>query len=261
MCKTKEKGSFLLPVALLVLILAPVAMSFAETRWYQVEMLVFKQNHKATTVKEPIPENTILPDPSSAIELNPIGDSSKRFGNSIAFKLLTPQHYMMHSYYKKLSANPAYQPVGHIAWRQPVPRSRNGYKIKLQFGRNLSNTSITPANDFPTDKENENDEDDEETPLIKGNQPASNSNQPTPIQNNPTQQHEFSGTLTISRLTYLHFNIDLAYRNTEVNTAEPKIYRMQEIRRMRSKVVHLLDHPMFAVIVYFTPIKGTSHNR
>jgi len=260
MPENRRISPFLASLLFVQLMIGLNAQTFAATRWYQVEMIVFKQNHSVTTIKEPIPENTILPDPSTAIPLNYQGDSTKLFGSSVAFKLLGRNMLTMKNYYNKLASSSAYQPVAHIAWRQPVPYSRNGYKLQLKLGRVISKSSSDSA-DFPTDKEI--DKEDDESPMISDSSEIETTTPaPSPIRTSVnTQLNEFTGTLKISRGQYLHFNIDLAYHHKGARPEDNKIYRMQEIRRMRSKKVHLLDHPMFAVIVYFTPLKGSKDTK
>lgn len=229
----------------LVGLLSIAFQTFSATRWYQVEMIVFKQNHSATTVKEPLPDNTILPDPSSALPLNHSGIPSQRLGDSVAFKLLPRSMFAMKDYYNRLSAAKMYEPVAHIAWRQPVPFSRNGKKLQLRFGRIISGSAAPVMSENNPNNTNEVAmiNDDNAGPMIQPSNPSTNY----------SQVNEFNGTLTISRLRYLHFDVDLAFHDTRLG--QKKIYRMQENRRMRSKVVHLLDHPMFGIIVYMTPLK------
>lgn len=232
MPKNRQHNLMITQLFLISSLLITGAQTQAATLWYQVEMIVFKQNHSATTVKEPLPENSILPDPSTAIPLNHTGNPGKRLGSSVAFKLLGRNQLSMKDYYNRLSASRVYQPVAHIAWRQPVPYSRHGQKLQLRFGGLISGSTNDNSQGFPDNRAD-----------IK----------PVTVSSNNSQLNEFSGTLAISRLRYLHFNVDLAYHPKR--SANNKTFRMREIRRMRSKVVHLLDHPMFGIIVYMTPLK------
>lgn len=70
------------------------------------------------------------------------------------------------------------------------------------------------------------------------------------------------GTLRVILSRYLHVETDLRYQrpqDLEVDTesdifqAPQPLFRLKESRRMRSKEVHYLDHPLFGVIILITP--------
>lgn len=74
-----------------------------------------------------------------------------------------------------------------------------------------------------------------------------------------TSQPRLDGTVRLSVARVLQFETDLRYRDPLAaphadQTSTPHIYRMAESRRMRSKELHYLDHPMFGVIVLVTPL-------
>ncbi|MCK9530684.1 MAG: peptidoglycan binding protein CsiV [Gammaproteobacteria bacterium] len=71
------------------------------------------------------------------------------------------------------------------------------------------------------------------------------------------------GTLRVILARYLHVEADLRYRRPEdvrddaeigdVLDAPHDLYRLKESRRMRSKEIHYLDHPLFGVVIVITP--------
>jgi hypothetical protein len=71
------------------------------------------------------------------------------------------------------------------------------------------------------------------------------------------------GTLRVILARYLHVEADLRYRRpqdvyadadaSDVLEAPGVLFRLKESRRMRSKEVHYLDHPLFGAVVVITP--------
>lgn len=73
------------------------------------------------------------------------------------------------------------------------------------------------------------------------------------------------GTVTLIMSRYLHFNTDLTYHKpvnpmTEIMNESDEVktentFPVQSERRMRSKELHYIDHPLVGVIVLATPYK------
>lgn len=61
---------------------------------------------------------------------------------------------------------------------------------------------------------------------------------------------QLDGTLRLLLSRYLHLEADLIYRPLDGAQA---VYRLRESRRMRSREIHYLDHPMFGIIALVTP--------
>jgi len=71
------------------------------------------------------------------------------------------------------------------------------------------------------------------------------------------------GTLRVILSRYLHVEADLRYQRPEdirmealesdIFQAPQPLFRLKESRRMRSKEVHYLDHPLFGAVVLITP--------
>ncbi|WP_432695383.1 CsiV family protein [Marinobacterium sp. YM272] len=56
------------------------------------------------------------------------------------------------------------------------------------------------------------------------------------------------GTIRVDRSRYLHFKPDLLL------TRGGTQYQLKQSRRMRSKELHYLDHPLFGILVYARPV-------
>ena len=67
--------------------------------------------------------------------------------------------------------------------------------------------------------------------------------------------HVIEGTLRLSRARYLHLEANLLHhRQVPLDTpTEGTMFRLQDSRRMRSKEVHYIDHPLVGLLVLVTP--------
>ena len=69
------------------------------------------------------------------------------------------------------------------------------------------------------------------------------------------------GIVNVSLARYLHLEIDLLYDRsrtdavTALDEAVPTRFRLRSKRRMRSKELHYVDHPLFGVLVLITPVE------
>ncbi len=196
---------------------------FAADKWYQIEILVFKQTSNTKT-KERLPEGSILPSAASGIPVNATGDTSLTRGGSVAFRTLGESFFTLRQQYQKLLSAPRYSPILHLAWRQPIKYRKSGYKVWIQGGRLLPST-------------------------------ASNSNDPELNSSARQSNYEIFGLLRFNRARYLHVYTDLVYR-TPANDGKSEFahYRIKDHRRMSSRQIHYLDHPMFGMLIYIKPI-------
>jgi hypothetical protein len=154
-----------------------------------------------------------------------------------------------------LSSSSEYNPIYHVAWRQPVHNSPTGFKIQINAGQVYSSGSTTPAapaNTSPTVPAGG----DEQPMINEGDSPAQPAKAPTPASTG--NKYALSGTIEISRGHYLHLDADLFYRKPGKSAGEAasslKLYRLKHKRRMKSKEIHYIDNPMFGMLVYIKPI-------
>lgn len=197
--------------------------SFAADKWYQIEILVFKQT-SSTKTKERLPEGSILPNAASGIPIDATGDTSLTRGGSVAFRRLGESAYTLRQQHQKLVAAPKYSPILHLAWRQPIKFRKSGYKVWIQGGRLLTSN-------------------------------VSNSNDPELNSSARQSNYEVFGHLTFTRARYLHVYTDLVYRTpSHDGKSEYAHYRLKDHRRMSSRQIHYLDHPMFGMLIYIKPI-------
>ncbi|MGE0080002.1 MAG: CsiV family protein [Thiohalomonadaceae bacterium] len=91
---------------------------------------------------------------------------------------------------------------------------------------------------------------------------ARNQSVPVRIEGKSETAGSVDGTLRVILSRYLHVEADLRYRRAEDVAADSEsdifqapqpLFRLKESRRMRSKEVHYLDHPLFGAVVLITP--------
>lgn len=69
--------------------------------------------------------------------------------------------------------------------------------------------------------------------------------------------YELEGAITVDRGHYLHFKPDLQLRRSvilEDGFQKTIAAVLDEPRRMKSKEAHYIDHPLFGILVYATPL-------
>lgn len=189
-----------------------------------------------------------------------------------AFRLLPPEEFRLADAWKSLEKSSAYRPLVQLAWIQPgLPAE----KARLVHVRNangaLGTVSLTPEADGIT--------------LAPANRPMLASG--VRMARDPSQV-ALDGTLRVHRARYLHVQADLLYYRpmdsdtrapvppegdpnalpakdspdtayieqllAEGDTA-PRVFRLTESRRMRSRELHYLDHPLFGVLVEAWPLE------
>ncbi|MFQ6022879.1 MAG: CsiV family protein [Acidiferrobacterales bacterium] len=78
-----------------------------------------------------------------------------------------------------------------------------------------------------------------------------------------TGQPELEGTLRFYQGRYLHVNIELLFRESNLRSlalvsaedSVPRVYRISEHRRIRGRDVNYVDHPKFGALVQVTPVE------
>lgn len=206
----------------MILLLLLSASSFAEVAGYDVEIIIFEDRAKRYAYTESWPEHESLQVVPADISLQ-----KKTFG------LLRSKDYRLNDYRDKLSSNPDYKVLYHISWRQPGLDEENAVPFYIN-----SEAGKSAQADGNADRQS----------IIKGNI-----------------------TLVLSR--FLHLNTDLIYlqpKENEVatsnNTAQAPVtpgpispyqsFSIKSERRMRSKEVHYIDHPLVGILALATPYEA-----
>ena len=243
---------------------------------YDVEVIIFK-NVKAPRSREfvlpvssPGQDETML-DLSSAASV----EAAREFG----YDLLATTEFRLLDVVTRLIDSSRYELLLHAAWRQPGLEREQVLSVWLKGGRIFGNeyTSIDNQIELIDDNPQIDDGENSEVTTYEFDEQTLESLELQLLEQQDSQRHdglyEFEGKITIALSRYLHTYTDLILRRPRLsvdpvlsnapqnaylaaNTADTRIlnnHRIKEHRRMRSKNLHYLDHPEFAMLILITP--------
>ena len=223
--------------------------------WYRIEILVFANEDPTVIGAEYWDEIEGIPEKEARF-LEPSN------GNIRAYKSLPGNYLNLHHMRKLLANSDQYRVITHQTWMQPVGRTDTPTPIRLKAGDVLDNgmyelegyigigrgTYIHFRPDLYFSKVLTK----EEEALLK--QPINN-------QQNDTVTTTVETGLTTDALTTaaLPQTIDTTASTAQptFNLELPKVLtvNLAQARRMKSKEIHYIDHPLFGVIVRATPVR------
>ena len=247
--RTSPERAPLRALLLSLALLADAPFAAAQTTWYTVELIVFQHlsdnglytEHWPTDPGRPSIDDAIRLSLSSELSLEEEDTDQGSEAGLHAFQLLEASHLQLTEAAARLKRSQGYRPLLHIGWRQPgFTRSEsravhihtslpNRYRIKSEeaqenqsqvqiIGAGLENTlGLDPRLALPS--------------------------------------RVIDGTLRLSRARYLHLDADLLHKREVPFDApiETDLFRMRDSRRMRSREVHYIDHPLIGLLVLVTP--------
>ena len=164
--------------------------------------------------------------------------NGKYLGKKGSVRALSRERYRMGGIARRLTSSPEYKVLKHIAWRQPALSKRQAYPIQIRAGKDYQG-------EFPTRSYR---------PVEFGDTTQSSGSRAV---------YELEGTLTVTVGRYLHIYSDLVYRlpqraqyaSAGFSNRVLADYHVKSHRRMRSKELHYVDHPIVGMIVEATPIE------
>ena len=192
------------------------------------------------------------------------------------FQLVPPEEYRLTDAWDRLNKSSAYQPLLHIAWIQPGFASEEARLVHLRNNNAALGTITTRI-----------DGNDETPPAFEEPSYAPTLSSRIHVARDPSRA-ALDGTLRVHRARYLHVKADLLYYrplDTDASApipsgndadaapvldspdtalieqllaeedAAPRLFRLTESRRMRSRELHYLDHPLFGMLVEAWPVE------
>lgn len=226
------------------------------TPWYQIEVLVFDYHQPPATGAEhwPVFEqgiiDTLLQDGIQLTAPLAPGLDPELQPADRGFRQLNADDMLLHTRAQKLRNSRNYRVVLHTAWRQPVRGRESALPVVLD---NMPELAM-PADSGIAKPEFQ------MPPAYS--QAAAGAESAVPQE--PAEPH-VRGLLSVGLSRYLHVDVDLYYRNPDIQPASVEwssdpnkqyadTYQLHENRRMRSKEMHFLDHPYFGVLIYIVPL-------
>ncbi len=244
---------------------------------YDVEIVIFKN------VKVPQSREFALPValPSRGdkyVDLASAGSVAE--AKELGFEILPADQLRLMDVVTRLVESPRYELLMHVAWRQPGLDRDQAIPVWLKGGR-IYGKEYTSIDDqiemlgaipFVADP-------DEETSFkFDAQTPEALEQQLEQQRSTLTHSglYELEGKITVALSRYLHVYTDLVLRRPrlvideeETNAAQSEYlaaraadtrilnnHRLLEHRRMRSKNLHYLDNPEFAMLILITPYEA-----
>jgi hypothetical protein len=190
-----------------------------------------------------------------------------------AFRRIPPSQYRLTEAWKRLDKSTAYRPLLRLGWIQPGYSAENARRVHLRNDNAALGAVSTVTGELP-----------EALPAL--GEPANAPTLSSPVRvARDRSKSAIDGTLRVHRARYLHVQADLLYYRPLANApmasgdgvataalpnspdtalieqllaeddATPRLFRLSETRRMRSRELHYLDHPLFGVLVEIWPIE------
>ncbi|MCH7880801.1 MAG: hypothetical protein IIB69_04320 [Proteobacteria bacterium] len=256
--------SLLLLILLPGIILAKVTGD-EEIRFYDVEIVIFKNN------KVPKGSEFILPVSSPRIDEEILDLSSPRSieaAKERSYEIIPADELRLTESVIKIVDSPRYSLLAHTGWRQPGLKKDQALPVWIRGGR-IFGTEYTSIDDYTSLLEMSN----SDTAQQSAEPGSSLSALAKPGAEIQAGLYELEGKITIALSRYLHTYADLVLRRprlaigpeVDVNN-ENKFWvedlpdtrilnnhQLKEHRRMRSNRLHYLDNPEFSMLILITP--------
>jgi len=219
-------------IAYILTLLLAVAVhgASAATPWYKVEVLVFSNTNPEVLDDEFWPAGLELTAKTREVQLTQAGS---QFG---AYQRLPSNRLLFNDEKARLSSYPGFNILFHAGWHQPVTSHKSAKAIRVQGGNMLDNGRYELDGYITIDKGR----------YLHFRPELLHSRQLTPQEMQVLQAVEHQGEAS-----------NVVAINTGAQdylTPEHLTVKLEQQRRMRSKEVHYLDHPLMGVLVLITPL-------
>jgi hypothetical protein len=248
--QTMHRFSFALILSLMAL---TSAVQAEEVRYYDIEVIIFESLDPSARQSEnwKTDINRQIPPVVAELDQPYPGPIPPEYDPSLTFKTLPQSQFQLQPEEKLLTNTHQYRILLHTAWIQPGMDPNAALPVHI----NRTFLTVTPVTHS----------------LVPANPDMPASNVPLPTVATQTRS-VLDGYIKIILTRYLHADVDLVYTtglpatpqapdinpaaDATVTMAPPVIYRLTESRRMRSKELHYLDHPVLGVLLLITPYEG-----
>jgi hypothetical protein len=224
--------------------------------WYDIEVIIFRHHDLAALTHEKWKRDPGTPAIRSAKELlPPLPENlskahSDKLKAPLAYLQLREDQYQMMDKFEQLQDAEGYDPLIHIAWRQPGLGPDDAVAVHIHGGVNGSAVAKEAADG--EDGSGNTPEETAVTPVVEDQSEPGVEGPPAPF---------IDGTIKLIRKRFLHVEADFLYRAPYIDDPAnhlsreqwPQAFRLTESRRMRSRELHYLDHPMFGILILATP--------
>ena len=224
-----------------------------EIRYYDVELIIFENQSQDTESTEVWKNSGVLQVPEDSITLGrPLSVKlAPEYNPKQSFKLLAAEDLLLQEEMASLKGTEQYKVLLHTGWRQPGMPKDKAFSVNFKH-------AIAEI----TDDENSN-------AGIAG--PAEQASTAQAATAEPTNTiGNLQGVIKIVLSRYLHTDVELVYKKKadtdlvnrfdadylENRAGKSNVYYLKQNRRMRSKELHYIDHPVIGVLLKITPSKN-----
>lgn len=227
------------------------AIDYTDLPAYEIEVVIFKFSDSRSSGNEVWPDLVKTGSLENSIELHNSTSLTQIPGadrKGYYYSKIPQENFRLSSEAEKLTASKKYKILYHSAWIQPGLDKENAESIHIK----------ATVDDITSQAL------DSLTPSIIDNTSIRNYQ---PSYNKAPQEEEniiLEGLIKVELGRYLHINFDLKYKrdlapvqgvinmSSLKNYKDIKYYPVKMHRRMRSKEVHYIDHPLIGILVLAT---------
>ncbi len=244
-----------------------ITTSFADetdVRYYDVEIIVFENTRPKYSQSEFWKKNIVQPEPETYVQIGqPIPfELPEIYDPLLTFQFIENTAYRLNDIVSSLNESNFHKVLLHSAWRQPGMSKENALSVKIyhqippknsEFDGSLSSNRDTLISKYESEQQSNS---------------FGNSNNTTTETNQIKNGFLLSGYIKLILSRYLHLKIDLSYQEQKKETTElfisdefgedfllPNVFHISQTRRLRSKELHYIDHPVISIIALITPYK------
>ena len=230
--------------ALLALTFTFSSYTTSAASWYKVEVVIFSNQDSDALQEEHWPEIKEIPNPANAIALK----SSSAEGS--AYKRLGGGSLSLHGVKNRLKNSGQYKVMYHAGWMQPVYHTQKPRPIRITGGEILDNGMYELDGHIAIGRGT----------YLHFRPNLFLSRRLTSDESNTLNTKRSSSDQTIS--TEAESLITMQTTSSAVdstNTLFPSIpeiltINMDQARRMKSKELHYIDHPLMGILVEIKPV-------
>ncbi|MDH5183185.1 MAG: peptidoglycan binding protein CsiV [Gammaproteobacteria bacterium] len=232
--------------------------------WYDIEVIVFRHHDYKALSREKWARDPGSPMIRNARELLPplpenlTAAHSEKLKGPISYLQLHQEHSRLQDKFDLLHQSSGYEPLIHLSWRQPGLGPEEAEAVHVHGGVNWS---VAVEADTAEGAE-----------VVAGKATVVSQSAELDTASASVSADELEGppapfidgTIKLIRKRFLHIEADFLYRAPYIENKDnllaheqwPQAFRLQESRRMRSREIHYLDHPMFGVLILATPYEA-----
>ena len=224
-----------------ILLLSSItSVSYANETGYEVELIIFADNSARYLHSEDWNYNDMLNNKKDEI--------TKKVKTDPQYKKLDWENAKLAANLKRLESNSNFRILETRRWKQTGLDREHAFNISI--GEEVQ-------------KDNETDADTQTSTGAEIDQPTEQLAEFETPSDAPVSPY-LTGNVKLIMSRYLHFNVNLQYirpqRDAEGELIQ-QAYPVVNERRMRSREIHYIDHPLVGIVVLATPFKITSQEQ